>query len=357
MKPTLAALARRWISAFGVVACLAALPTPTTAQPAAHPSLVADVDRVGALIRDGRNLDAVDLAKQIAAAAPPSERQFIYQWAGWICRITLDLDCTQDILAIASPHFGALLNTPGTDRSTVSHNVLLIATYLVAIGDYQTAAKFLDGIADRASVVQDPLLLAELQLVAAQRARRVSDFETSRNQLDKALVATFSLVGPSRFDAPRLLVRIIGQLVENYDTEHALELLAASDSLLQTIPPETFLFVEFLLLRAELMAYGRDYAGAADVLQLALSKLDRLQLRPGHKLAMQVSAHNNLLGLEILRGRPDTARDLLKAHPLMAAKAEILARGYFADANEFNFALIEEYVRLEIGRASCRERV
>ena len=97
------------------------------------------------------------------------------------------------------------------------------------------------------------------------------------------------------------------------------------------------------------MAYGRDYAGAAEVLQLALSKLDRLQLRPGHKLAMKVSAYNNLLGLEILRGGLDTARDLLKSHPLMAAKAEILARGHFANGNEFDFALAEEFVRLMIG--------
>ena len=97
------------------------------------------------------------------------------------------------------------------------------------------------------------------------------------------------------------------------------------------------------------MAYGRDYAGAAKVLQLALSKLDRLQLRPAHKLALQVSAYNDLLGLEILRGSFDTARDLLKSHPLMAAKAEILARGYFANGNEFNFALAEEFVRLMIG--------
>src|SRR4030095_9154543 len=211
------------------------------------------------------------------------------------------------------------------------------------------------------SVTKDPLLFAELQLLAAQRARRISDFDASRDHIDKALVASFSLVGPSRFDAPRLLVRIIGQLVGNYDTERALGLLAASDSLLQTIPSDASLFLEFLLLRAELMAYGRDYAGAAEVLQLALSKLDRLQLRPGHKLAMQVSAYNNLLGLEILRSRPDTARDLLKSPPLtarrvllnspppMAAKAEILARGHFANGNEFDFALAEEYVRLTIG--------
>src|SRR5215203_6116453 len=117
MTPGLAALVRRCIGAFGVLAGLAAtLPTQAAAQPAANQSLLADVERVGVLIRDGRNLDAAHLAKRVAAAAPPSERQFIYQWAGWVCRVTLDLDCTQDILAIASPHFGALLNTPGTDR-------------------------------------------------------------------------------------------------------------------------------------------------------------------------------------------------------------------------------------------------
>ena len=55
------------------------------------------------------------------------------------------------------------------------------------------------------------------------------------------------------------------------------------------------------------MAYGRDYAGAAKVMHLALAKLDRLQLAPGHKLAIQVSAYNHLMGLEVLRGGVDTA--------------------------------------------------
>src|SRR5688572_25000788 len=100
MTPELVALARRWISASCVLAGLAAaVPTPTTAQPAANPSLLADVDRVGVLIRDGRNLDAVDLARRVAAAALPSERQFIYQWAGWVCRVTVDINCARDILA------------------------------------------------------------------------------------------------------------------------------------------------------------------------------------------------------------------------------------------------------------------
>jgi hypothetical protein len=104
MTPSLAARVRRWIGGFVVLAGLAAtMPTSAPAQPAGNQSLVADVDRVGALMRDGRNLDAVDLAKKVAAAAPPSERQSIYQWAGWVCRVTLDVDCAQGLLEIALP--------------------------------------------------------------------------------------------------------------------------------------------------------------------------------------------------------------------------------------------------------------
>ncbi|MBI2741827.1 MAG: CHAT domain-containing protein [Rhodospirillales bacterium] len=352
MMPSLAALARLWIGGVIVVAGLAAtMPTSTMAQPAANRGLATDVDRVSALIRDGRNLDAVDLAKKVAAAAPPSERQFIYQWAGWVCRITSDIDCAHDLLAISLPHLDALLKTPNPDRLTVSHNVLLMTSHMVATGDYETSARFLTPgfIAEAASVIQDPLLFAELQLLSAQRARGVSDFAASRDHLDKALVATFSLVGSSRFNASRLLVRTIGQLANNYDTERALRLLAASDALLQTIPSDSSLFLEFLLLRADLMAFGRNYAGAAEVMRLALTKLERLQLGSKHKLAIRVSAYNNLLGLEILRGRFDAARELLKSHPLMAGKAEILARGHFEDGNEFDFALAEEFVRLMIG--------
>ena len=350
--PGLATRARRWIGAFGILAGFTAtMPTPAMAQQAADQSIVVDMKRVGVLIRDGRNLDAVDLAKRLAAAAPPSERQSIYQWAGWVCRVTLDIDCARDILATALPHFDALLKTPGADRSSVYRNLLLIASYQVAIGDYETLAGLLtpDAIAKAVSAVQDPLLFAELQLVAAQRARRVSDFEASRDHLDKALIATLSLVGPSRYDASRLLVRIIRQLVENFDTERALRLLAAADPLLETIPSESSLGLEFLELRAELMAYGRDYAGAAKVLRLALSTLDRLQLQPAHKLALQVATYNNLLGLEVSSGHFDAARDLLESHPLAAAKSAILARGYFSSGVEFNFALAEEFVRLMLG--------
>jgi len=347
MTPALAALARRWIGGVVVLACVAAvISTPTAAQQAVNPGL-ADAGRANLVIRDGRNLDAIELAKRVATAASPSERQFAYERAGWVCRVTLDVDCARDVLAIAVPHMEALLRTPGSDRSSISRNLLLMLSYQVATGDYQGATRLLAPgfIAEAAPAVSDPFLFAELQLLAAQCARRVSDFEASRDHLDKALIATFSLTGSNRFEAPRLLVRIIAQLLENYDVERALRLLAAADPLLRTISSDSFLGYEFLWLRAQLMAYGRDYAGAAKVLQLALSKLDRQQLRPAHKLALQVSAYNDLLGLEILRGSFATARELLKSHPLMAAKAEILARGHFADGNEFNFALAEEFLR------------
>ena len=69
MKFALAALVRRWISAISVLACLAAaMPAPTTAQPAANPSLVADVDRVSILVNrvDKRQTGASAIAKMEA---------------------------------------------------------------------------------------------------------------------------------------------------------------------------------------------------------------------------------------------------------------------------------------------------
>ncbi|MBY0318002.1 MAG: CHAT domain-containing protein [Reyranella sp.] len=352
MTAGLASLVRRWTGAFCVLAGLAAaMPTPTTAQQATHQSLLADTNRVSALIRDGRNLDAVDLAKRVAAIAPPSERHFIYQWAAWICRITLDTDCTRDILTTALPYFGTVLKTPGADRSIVSYNLLLAASYQVDTGQYETVADLLtaDSIARAASVVQDPRLFAELQLLAARKARGASNFEASLDHLDKALIATFSLTGPSRFDASRLLVRTIGQLMESFDAERALRLLAAADPLLKTIPSNSYLWLEFLELRAHLMAYDSDFIGAAKVLRLALPALDRLQLQPERKLALQAGFYNNLLGLEALNGNFDAVRDLLKSHPLAAAKSAIISRGYFANATEFDFALIEEFVLLRLG--------
>ena len=125
-------------------------------------------------------------------------------------------------------------------------------------------------------------------------------------------------------------MRIIGQLVGNHDTERALGLLAAGDSLLQTIPPDTSLFLEFLPLRAELMAYGRDYAGAAEVLQLARSKLDRLQFPAG------TQAGDAGVRLQ----QPDRPESCAAAHKCASAESasadgrqgEILARGHFATA-------------------------
>ena len=231
MTSALAALAGRWIGGFASLACLASvISMPTAAQQTVNQNL-ADAERANLLVRDGRNLDAVDLAKRAAAAAPPSERQFVYEWAGWVCRVTLNIDCARDILAIAVPHIEATLRTPGADRSSVARNLLLMVSYQVATGDYQGTARFLAPgyIAETAPAVSDPLLFAELQLLAAQRVRRVSDFEASRDHLDKALIATFSLTGTNRFEAPRLLVRSIAQLLENYDVERALRLLAAAD--------------------------------------------------------------------------------------------------------------------------------
>ena len=74
--------------------------------------------------------------------------------------------------------------------------------------------------------------------------------------------------------------------------------------------------------------------------------MEHLQLEPAFGSYLKSAAYNDLLGVTVLRGDHDAARKLLQSHPLASAKPAILKRGYFADANEFNFALAEEFVGL-----------
>ena len=139
--------------------------------------------------------------------------------------------------------------------------------------------------------------------------------------MDKALASALVLRS-ERFDAPRLLVRIAGQLLDNYDAERALRLVAAAEPVLQTIPPDSLLNFDFLQLRATLNGYRKDFAAASRDLRLALSLLDRLQLKPDRAAYLKAATYNYLLGTEALRGDRAAVSDLLRSHPLLDAKPE-----------------------------------
>jgi CHAT domain-containing protein len=343
MTTTPAMLVRRWVGVLVVLASLTATtPTRIAAQQAQDTS--ATIENTVRLMFAGRNLDAVGLATRLFEAAPPSERQSAFQFAAYVCATTLDVECARNL---AGHDLMKALAPSDAQPRTVGYGILLWSYNEIMAGNYGTTAWVLGpgfpiALVDAA---RDPVLFAELHLLAARRSRLVSDFDASRDHLDKALVSTLSLKD-EWLDASRLIIRVAGQLLEDYDVERALRLAAAAEPLLGTIPQDSFLYYEFLQLRAALLGYRKDFAGASKDLRLALSKLDRLQLRAPFRSALRSATYNDLLGLEVLRGDANAARILLQSHPLMAAKSVILQRGYFADANEFNFALAEEFVRL-----------
>ena len=239
--------------------------------------------------------------------------------------------------------------------ATATHGLLLLAFIEISTGHYQSVATELDeGFPIKlVNAVNNPLLFAELQLLAARRSRLVLDFEASRDHLDKALASVLSMTY-ERFDAARLLVRIAGQLLENYDVERALRLVVAAEPFLLTIPPNSFLAYELLQLRATLVGYRKDLGQASRDLRQALATLEQLQLAPPRKSFLKSMAYNELLGAEVLRGDRDAARNLLQSHPLQASRDAILKRGYFADASEFNFAVADEFARLVLQAPSDR---
>jgi hypothetical protein len=83
---------------------------------------------------------------------------------------------------------------------------------------------FPDGVVD---ALPDPILFAELNLLAARRARAAQDFSTARDHLDRALASTLTLQN-ERFDAARLIIRIVSELIDNYDTERAFRIFVAA---------------------------------------------------------------------------------------------------------------------------------
>ena len=307
--------------------------------PTAQQDIVPDVLK-------GRNIDAVETVKRALERSPLSNRQDFFTLAIRTCVALEDLDCAT---YLASHNFLATA-TPGSIRpSTAGHAFLLWSYIQMATGNHQaTEHKFeRDFPIELANPLSNPVLFADLQLLAARRSRLVLDFESSRDHVEKALAATLSLADEG-FDAARLIVRIANQLLENYDVERAMRLVAAATPLLVKIPPESFLAYEFSQLMVALMRYRKDFAGAAEGLRVNLSVLERLQLKAEHKAYLIAHTHNELLAVDVLRGDLVAARNLLQSHPLMASKPGIIARGHFANVIEFNFALAEEFVRLAL---------
>jgi hypothetical protein len=337
---------RRWLPALAFALNLIA---------AIAPGAWAQQQNIAELIFAGRDLDAIQLAKQGFATASAADRQAAFQLAARVCVTLVDLDCARDVNALTHDPRNAMPPSE-VQPATVACGLMLWSFIEITMGHYQSVASVLgEGFPLKlVNAGNDPSLFAELQLLAARRSRLVFDFEASRDHLDKALAGVLSMTG-ERIDAARLVVRIAGQLLDNYDAERALRLVAAAEPLLQAVPPKSFLAYELRQLRATLAGYRKDFGEVSKEFHLALATLEQLQLAPSTKSFLEASTYNELLGAEVLRGDRDAARKLLQAHPLQASRDAILQRGYFADAHEFNFAVADEFVRLVLNEPSDKE--
>jgi CHAT domain-containing protein len=343
---TVTSIVHRWIGVSSVLLCfLGGLQQRAAAQDPILPV----AEKVLQLVVDGRNIDAVDQLKAAFEAVPPDYREAFFQFAARLCIALSDLDCQSHFL---NHLFKAGVNAADLNPSTIGHIALLWTSIHVMTG--QSVEPIFNGKfpLEHINPTTDPVLYADLHLLAALQSRLAFDFAASREHVDKALASTLSL-GFERFDAPRLIVRIASQLLHNYDVERAQRLLVAAEPVLQTIRVNSLLAYDFLQLRAVLHGHNhQNYDQVSQDLRRALSMLDRLQLTPERRSYLKADTYNNLLGIEVMRGDRAAVQSLLQSHPLMAAKPSILKRGYFADASEFNFGVAEEFARFYLQETS-----
>ena len=210
---------------------------------------------IARLLRTGRDIDAVQFAKKSVETAPHSEWQSVFRLAAQTCITTMDADCARDVLNMVTPSLTSA-QAFELQPSTRGYVILLGSFFQVMTEDYHAKLSGPGFPNPAVNPTTDPVLFAELDFLAAKQSRLLFDFEASRDYLDKALTITLSLQD-KRFDASRLVVRIVAQLIENYDVERAVRLVAAAMPLLQTIPPDSFLAYEFLQVVGTLAVIAR----------------------------------------------------------------------------------------------------
>lgn len=346
MRVQLVSAVCRWIGISSILLCfIAALQQQAAAQDPRDQA----AKKILQLIGDGRNADAVDEMKAAFEVMPPVDRQDFFLFVARLCVGLSDLDCGSYFLN----RFAKMGIAPAElNPSTIGYIALLWASVHVMTGQPVEPIFSSRFPLERISPATDPVLFAELHLLAAQQSRLAFDFSASRTHVDKALASALSL-GFERFDAPRLIVRIAAQLLNNYDIERAVRLFVAAAPVLETIRSDSQLAYEYVQLRAVLYGHDhRNYDRVSQDLRRALSILDRLQLKPERKSHLKAETYNYLLGIEAIRGDRVAVQNLLQSHPLTASKPSILKRGYFADESEFNFGVAEELVRLFLQETS-----
>lgn len=325
----------------GILAILLALVAGTPAHVAAQSPLPAAIERIRQLVADGRISSAVTEMTTAFDSVPSAQRPLLFEFSARLCIALSDVDCA---VALLSRNAVKDHNFANANPSAKGYLMLLVSWVKLATGSYRPEDHLAGRIPAVISPLTEPVLFAEMHLLAARQSQLGFDLQASREHVDKALASVLSMQ-TERFDAPRLLVRIAGQLLDTYDVERAMRLVAAAEPLLRTIRRDSVQHFELLQLNARLHGYRKDFAAVLRDLRLALSLLERLQLEPGRKTEMKSAIYNDLLGAEAMQDNRAALRDLLRSHPLQTTKPAILQRGHFASDGEFNFAIAEEFAR------------
>ena len=221
MTTALTALAGRWVGACGVLAGLApSFPAPSDGS-SGRSACIADISDHRTALADGSNLDAVDLDEEAgrsrATLRPPvflSIRSAdVFAGSPWMSTAP-GTSRTHDSISMA---------LKSADTQPTDHRLPQPACWYVGLmpGSLRPGEHSSPG-PHRRGHKPPRIRSCSPSCSCSPRDERggSQDFEASRDHLDKALAVPFAAVRAAR--RARLLVRIIGQLLDNHDAERAL---------------------------------------------------------------------------------------------------------------------------------------
>lgn len=208
-----------------------------------------------------------------------------------------------------------------------------------------------------ANIATDPATYAEAQLALHAYHLRKNDLIAAEQSFSGAITGLLLSDPKQPYTVAKILIRLIGALIDGYDPFGAFQLLTASEQYIDAaIPRDSALYAEHAENLSQLYAFTAVYGTAADLLTQAAERFSALQMDEEVK-AYHVGTANSLGSAAlVLAGKPDKAKALHAAHPMQKQRDAILARGRFATVTEFYFAVSDIFLSSQRGKPDQRWR-
>lgn len=260
-----------------------------------------------------------------------------------ICTAAYDTRCVYETIQAMLPPIAADRRFVGMYPEIVLYE--LKANIWHQNDDYVRDTLKRGGASSIAKLATDPATYAEVQLALHTYHVRKNDLVAAEQSLSGAILGLLLSNPEAPHTVSKILIRAIGALINAHDPVGAFQLFQVAGRLIDsTVGRESPLYAEHSANLSRLFAFTSLNGTTASLLTQSIELFGPLQINDEVK-AYETGAANSLGSAAlVLDGKLDKAKALHAAHPMQKQRDAIVARGQFATATEFYFAVSDIFL-------------